>query len=411
MNLFTNIFKKTPNKRVERVELSGYSPVFTAWSGDAYSNDLYREAVDAIARNVAKLKGSHVITFADHSRAEGRCNINRLLQVEPNEFMTAYDFLYKLTTHYYLYNNAFAYIQRDRSGSVTALYPVRPTTADFLADTAGTLYVKFTLATGKSYILPYSDVIHLRRHYNNGDLLGDNNEAINPALELAHTQNEGIVNGIKSGVTLRGILHYTQILAPEVLAENKARFMKDYLTIENSGGVVATDQSAEYTPIESKPLVVDASQMKAAQEKIYNYLGISEEIVKSNYTDAQWAAFYESIVEPLALLMGLEFTRKLFSRREQAFGNSIIFESGRLQFISNENKISLLKEIMPMGLLTVNQALEVLNLPSVPDGDRRIQSLNYVDQAQATTYQLAQAGASKKEAATGAGSTGEEGEA
>ena len=325
--------------------------------------------------------------------------------------MTAYDFLYKLTTHYYLYNNAFAYIQRDRSGSVTALYPVRPTTADFLADTAGTLYVKFTLATGKSYILPYSDVIHLRRHYNNGDLLGDNNEAINPALELAHTQNEGIVNGIKSGVTLRGILHYTQILAPEVLAENKARFMKDYLTIENSGGVVATDQSAEYTPIESKPLVVDASQMKAAQEKIYNYLGISEEIVKSNYTDAQWAAFYESIVEPLALLMGLEFTRKLFSRREQAFGNSIIFESGRLQFISNENKISLLKEIMPMGLLTVNQALEVLNLPSVPDGDRRIQSLNYVDQAQATTYQLAQAGASKKEAATGAGSTGEEGEA
>lgn len=411
MNLFTSIFKKTPNKRVERVELSGYSPIFTAWSGDAYSNDIYREAVDAIARNVAKLKGSHVITFADHSRAEGRCNINRLLQVEPNEFMTAYDFLYKLTTHYYLYNNAFAYIQRDRSGSVTALYPVRPTTADFLADTAGTLYVKFTLATGKSYILPYSDVIHLRRHYNNGDLLGDNNEAINPALELAHTQNEGIVNGIKSGVTLRGILHYTQILAPEVLAENKAQFMKDYLTIENSGGVVATDQSAEYTPIESKPLVVDASQMKAAQDKIYNYLGISEEIVKSNYTDAQWAAFYESIVEPLALLMGLEFTRKLFSRREQAFGNSIIFESGRLQFISNENKISLLKEIMPMGLLTVNQALEVLNLPSVPDGDRRIQSLNYVDQAQATTYQLAQAGASKKEAATGAGSTGEEGEA
>lgn len=406
MNLFSNIFRKTANKRVERVELSGYSPIFTAWGGDAYANDIYREAVDSIARNVAKLKGSHVITFADHSRAEGRCNINRLLQVEPNEFMTAYDFLYKLTTHYYLYNNAFAYIKRDKSGNVAALYPVRPTTADFLADTAGTLYVKFTLATGKSYILPYSDVIHLRRHFNNGDLLGDNNEAINPALELAHTQNEGIVNGIKSGVTLRGILHYTQILAPEVLAENKAQFMKDYLTIENNGGVVATDQSAEYTPIESKPLTIDAAQIKAAQDKIYNYLGISEEIVKSNYNDVQWAAFYESVVEPLALLMGLEFTRKLFTRREQAYGNSIIFESGRLQFISNENKISLLKEIMPMGLLTVNQALEILNLPSVPDGERRIQSLNYVDQAHATTYQLAQAGAKKQEPGADPGEEG-----
>lgn len=406
MNLFSNIFRKTANKRVERVELSGYSPIFTAWGGDAYANDIYREAVDSIARNVAKLKGSHVITFADHSRAEGRCTINRLLQVEPNEFMTAYDFLYKLTTHYYLYNNAFAYIKRDKSGNVAALYPVRPTTAEFLADPTGTLFVKFTLATGKSYILPYSDVIHLRRHFNNGDLLGDNNEAINPALELAHTQNEGIVNGIKSGVTLRGILHYTQILAPEVLAENKAQFMKDYLTIENNGGVVATDQSAEYTPIESKPLTIDAAQIKAAQDKIYNYLGISEEIVKSNYNDVQWAAFYESVVEPLALLMGLEFTRKLFTRREQAYGNSIIFESGRLQFISNENKISLLKEIMPMGLLTVNQALEILNLPSVPDGERRIQSLNYVDQAHATTYQLAQAGANKQEPGADPGEEG-----
>ena len=46
---------------------------------------------------------------------------------------------------------------------------------------------------------------------------------------------------------------------------------------------------------------------------------------------------------------------------------------------------------MPMGLLTVNQALEILNLPSVPDGDRRIQSLNYVDADKAEEYQLARA--------------------
>lgn len=395
MNLFSNIFRKTANKRVERVELSGFTPTFTAWSGDAYANDIYREAVDAIARNAAKLKGSHVLTFSDHSRAEGRCTINRLLQVEPNEFMTAYDFLYKLTTHYYLYNNAFAYIKRDRKGQVVAIYPIRVTQADFMADPTGALYVKFTFVNGKSYLLPYADIIHLRRHYNSNDLLGDNNEAINPALELAHTQNEGIVNGIKTGVTLRGILHFTQIMAPEVLEENKARFMADYLTLENSGGVVATDQTAEYTPIESKPVIIDAAQMAETKSKIYNYLGISEPIVNSSYNDDQWAAFYESVLEPLALQMGLEFTRKMFSAREKAFGNSIIFESGRLQFISNQNKISLLKEIMPMGLLTVNQALEVLNLPSVPDGERRIQSLNYVDQAHAAEYQLQKAGAPK----------------
>lgn len=392
MNLFEKILKQPKPKRVDRVEFNGYNPTFTAWTGDAYANDTYREAVDAIARNTAKLKASHVLTFSDHSRAEGKCNINRLLQVAPNEFMNAYDMLYKLTTHYFLYNNAFAILNRDGSGSVRGIYPVRVSQADFLADPSGRLFVKFIFPNGKSYIINYNDVIHLRRHYNNNDLLGDNNEAIIPALEVAHTQNEGIVNGIKSGVSLRGILHFTQILSPEKLKQQKDDFMRDYLTLENSGGVVATDEKTSYTPIENKPVTIDATQIEATQRKIYNYLGVTEKIVNSSYTDEEWAAFYESTIEPLALQMGLEFTRKIFSERERAFGNSIIFESGRLQFISNQNKINLLKEIMPMGLLTVNQALEVLNLPSVPDGDRRIQSLNYVDQAHATEYQLAQAG-------------------
>ena len=56
--------------------------------------------------------------------------------------------------------------------------------------------------------------------------------------------------------------------------------------------------------------------------------------------------------------------------------------------MSNKTKVELIKELVPLGLLTVNQALEVLNLPSVPDGDRRLQTLNVVDAAMANDYQL-----------------------
>ena len=52
-----------------------------------------------------------------------------------------------------------------------------------------------------------------------------------------------------------------------------------------------------------------------------------------------------------------------------------------------------------MGLLTVNQALEILNLPSVADGDRRIQALNMIDQTQAAQYQAAQAAQLQAQAA------------
>lgn len=299
--------------------------------------------------------------------------------------------LYKLVTHYYLYNNAFAYIERDKNGQLCSVFPLDPVHAEFMSDSGGVIFTRFIFSGGKEVILPYSDIIHLRRNFNGNLLLGDPNDALSPALQLAHTQNEGIISAIKSGASLRGILKRTSLTNAAMLKEMQENFIKDYLDIANNGGVAALDSGSEYIPLDNKPYTVDEKQMQAVKNKIYNYLGISEAIVNSGYDENQWAAFYESTLEPLALQLSLEFTRKLFNDRERAFGNAIEFESGRLQFSSNATKVNMIREIMPMGLFTVNQALEILNLPSVPDGDRRIQSLNYVDADKAEEYQLARA--------------------
>ena len=177
-------------------------------------------------------------------------------------------------------------------------------------------------------------------------------------------------------------------MSPEKLKEEKSAFIKDYLQISNDGGIVALDQKAEYIPIENKPVILTADQTQEVKSKIYDYLGITENIVNSSYTEDEFAAFYESVIEPFAVSLGMEFTSKVFTDREQAFGNAIIFEAGRLQFTSNATKVNLIKEIMPLGLLTVNQALEILNLPSVEDGDKRLQTLNVIDSAQAAEYQM-----------------------
>ena len=360
---------------------------FSSFYGDAYANDVYREAVDAIARNAGKLKGSHVIQYADHDRAAGDSKINRLLQVRPNPYMSAYDFLYKLVTHLFLYNNSFAYLDRDDRGNLKAIYPVTATNVNILSDAANNLYCSFYLKSGKEVILPYGDLVHLRRYFNDDDVLGADNSAIMPGLELAQTQNEGIINGIKAGASIRGILSFTQIMSASKLKEEKEAFVADYLSMENGAGVVATDQKMSYTPIESKPVILNADQAKEVKSKIYDYLGITEPIVNSSYTEDQYSAFYESTLEPIATALSQEFTAKLFNDREQAYGNSILFESGRLQFTSNATKVQLIKELMPMGLLTINQALEILNLPSVTDGDKRLQALNMIDAAQAAQYQ------------------------
>lgn len=392
MGIFDKIFKKNSVATTHTISsLINEQGSFTTWSGDAYSNDIYRAGVDAIARNCGKLKGSHVINYEDHRTKEGNCRLNRLLQLQPNPYMNAYDFLYKMITRYYLYNNSFALLERDTRGDITSIYPITCSYVEFLSDGLNRLFCRFNLESGQQVILPYVDLIHLRRNFNSNGLLGDDNAALYPAIELAHTENEGIINAIKAGASIRGILHYTQIMAPELLKQEKEAFMQDYLAMNNDGGVVATDQKTEYTPIDSKPTLIDADQSQAIKDKIYNYLGISESIVNSSYDENTFSAFYESVIEPIAVALGMEFTRKIFNDREQAFGNAIVFDSGRLQFTSNATKVQLIKELMPMGLLTVNQALEILNLPSVKDGDKRLQKLDFIDQSIAADYQLKRA--------------------
>ena len=374
-------------QKVIRAKMIEATSSFSAFNGDAYSNDVFREAVDSVARNAGKLKGSHIIKYHDQERTSGDAHLNRLLQIRPNPLMSSYDFIYNIVTKLFLYNNSFSFIDRDDRGNVIGFYPIGAVHVDLVSDQAGRLFCCFSLKDGTKVHLPYSDIIHLRRFFRD-DILGADNSAIAPGLELAQTQNDGVIAGIKSGASIRGILKFTQLLSPEKLKKEKDAFVNDYLQIGNDGGVVAVDEKMTYEPIESKPVILDANQTKAVRDKIFAYVGTSEPIVSSNYTEDQFSAFYESTIEPIATALSQEMTAKVFTEREMSFGNEIIFESGRLQFTSNSTKVNLIAQLMPMGLLTVNQALEILNLPSVVDGDRRLQALNMIDADQANEYQL-----------------------
>ena len=393
LGFLSRIFKAKPiPEQMARIDvMNGNQAIFTPFSGNAYESDIFRSAVDAIARNASKLKPCHVVDI-NGVRKVGSSDLNRILQVRPNPYMTAYDLIYKLVTHYYLYNNAFAYLQKNDKGNLTGIYPLSPQQMEYLTDATGQLYCKFIFSEGKQLILRFDEVFTIRRFFNSNDLLGDNNSAIFPALDLAHTQSKGLESVIKSSATIRGILKYTQVLSPEKLKQEKDAFIADYLNISNSGGVAVIDSKAEYIPLNTNihTSIIDDKQLQAIKMKIYEYLGISEGIVNSTYSENDWSAFYESVIEPLALQFSLELTDKIFTTREQAFGNSIILTSNRLQFANNQTKINILRELLPMGLFTLDDGREILSLPPIggEEGKRRLQSLNYVDQKKANQYQV-----------------------
>jgi len=123
MGLFNRIFKflREPVE-THRIEVMAGGSTFTPFNGSAYESDIYRSAVDAIARNASKLKGKHII-YSKYSniREQGDQRLNRILNVRPNPYMTAYDLIYKLVTHYFLHNNAYAFLQKDDRGNLISI--------------------------------------------------------------------------------------------------------------------------------------------------------------------------------------------------------------------------------------------------------------------------------------------------
>ncbi len=371
--LFGSLFSRRTGLTQVKV-MAGYTPIFTPWGERPYEADVVRAAVDAIARNAAKLKAKHIRRANGEVIHVKNSDIERVLSLRPNPKMSAYDLLYKLVTTLMMDNNAWVYPVWE-SGRLVAMYPVNCVSAELLEDSAGTLYVKFYFTEGGAVVLPYSDVIHLRRHYYNNDLLGSPNQPINSTLSAIHTTNEGLAQAVKTSASLRGILKFQGMLKESDIEAQRERFVKEYLTVSNSGGIAALDAKAEYIPLNTEPKMVNAAQMKELRDAVFRYFGVNENIVMGNYTEDQWNAFYESTIEPLAVQMSLEFTSKLFTDREIGRGNEIVFEANRLQYASVSTKLQLV-QLVDRGIMTPNQLAEVFNLPPVPGGDVPIRRLD-----------------------------------
>src|SRR6185437_15675054 len=115
--------------------------------------------------------------------------------------------------------------------------------------------------------------------------------------------------------------------------------------------------------------------------------GSNKKIVQSNFSEEEWAAYYESMIESFAVQCGLEFTIKTFSDRAQGHGNEIMFEANRLQYASNATKIKIIETLVDRGLMNKNEGREIFNMGPIPDGDKYIVSLNYVQADKANEYQ------------------------
>lgn len=370
-SLFSRIFGTDKNSEIPQTAtevkvLDDQKATFTPYKGDFHDDIDIRACVDAIARNGAKMHPRHIRNF-DGKMENLKSNLYKLLSKQPNEIQDAYKFYYQVITNLELYNDSFVYIQRDNDLNVTGLYPL-----DFsegkLYEFEGKLWIKFRFGRSKERFVPYDSCIHLTRFVGKDGLFGGNTIPIVKTLSIKHIIDEGIVNAIKTTQRIKGIVKTTKaLLKPEDVKKMRDQFVNDFIKGGDRIGIGGLDATTDFTPVKIEPTTASDNQVKIFDDKILAYFGVNENIIQSKYSEDEWNAFYESVLEPIGLQMSLEFTNKLFTPTQKNFGNEIIFESNRLQYASNKTKIELLSKAT--NIMTMNELREIFNLAPREDGD------------------------------------------
>lgn len=362
MGLFDFLFKKKgPTGTYQDFKLlTGYSPHFSRFGGGVYESELVRAAIGVRATHISKLRVE--------TQGSARRSLQVKLQHGPNQFQTWSQFLYRLSTILDVHNTAFMVPIWDEYGEVSGIYAPLPDRVK-IVQYGGTPFLRYEFAWGEHAAVELNLCGIMTKYQYDSDFFGSNNNALLPTMDLINIQNQGIQEGVKSAATYRFMAQLANFSNSEDLAKERKRFTQENLSKDAEGGglLLFPNTYKDIKQIDVKPWVIDAEQMKAIKDNVYQYFNVNEDVLQNKAYGDSWNAFYEGAIEPFAVQFSEVLTKMLFTFREQSQGNMVTATANRIQYMSNADKLQVTNGFADRGMATIDELREIWNLPPLPD--------------------------------------------
>lgn len=406
---------------------SGYKVDKDGWvypSENIYESESILNPIDRIATEVSKAKVRSIVEKDNQIKIQDD-DISRLFAFHPNPLQTTSDFLNCLVWMRAKYNNVFVYPQfawvTDKLGQkhkkFEAFWILKPIEFEVGTDESGNVWeIKFILTTGEEYILPYADIIHLKWRRGTNLFKGGGNDFgfpemgdITKSVNAMNATVEGLPKAIASALQVKGVYNIKSLLERSRMEEQRKNFEAHIL--DSQMGMVVTDLGGDFTPVNMQSPVIAEGLVKFMKSGITQRFGVSEAILDGDYTADQYDAFFKMCVAPFMNDFEQEMSEKCFTKREKEIGHKIRGYFNTLRYMSVAQKQEMAKIAFNTALMDINGVLDMFGLDPIASGERRLQSLNYVNAQTVDQYQADRIGSDMTEEPTDttAMSTGEGG--
>nr|DAT88675.1 MAG TPA: portal protein [Caudoviricetes sp.] len=381
-----NIFKR--NKHKEERALTYYSDALNFNNYSSFSANyamrlsaVYR-AVELISDSVAMLpiyvqfedKDGFKTRYTEHSA-------NRLLNNQPNELMTRYQFIKLMMIDVMLRGNGFAYIRRDDIGNCIELVYLRPDTVTIDYNEL-TRELKYRCNTITGIVEP-CNMIHLLK-YSNDSIHGISilQNAKNTLSLTADTEKQAS-NFFKSGCALSGILKVQGQLSDTQKQQIKSSWNSAYNG--EASGLAVIQGNMDYQSIS-----VNAADSQLLESRLFNVSDIARffsispvllgDLSKSSYSTLEQSQlqFLSQTLQPYIVMIEQEFSRKIF--RPSELNLSVNIDEKALIMTDKAALASYYVQMLQNGLMTSNEIRKELGLSSIEGGDKTVMQAQYLQQ-------------------------------
>lgn len=401
MSWIDKILHRPPKKRIFAPSMNGFTPIFSQYGTDIYASDVVQQAINCIVDEMKKLTPTHIRMKGGDPVPILNSTVASVL-TNPNPLMTTSEFIEKITWLLMLNYNAFilptyrSWIDPATGNErryYEALYPLKPTQVDFIEDASGRLYCHLFFANQYDTTVPYDSLIHLRKNfsvneYMGGDEMGQpNQEYLKDTIKLNNDLLKGVAKAMNASYAVNGVVKYNTMLDD---GKTEAALLELERKLQNNeSGFLPLDIKADFTPLEHTSTLVDEATLKFIDEKILRTWGVPLAILTGDFTKIQYAAFYQKTLEPLIIMYGQAFTKKVFTKRELGWGNKVEFYPSELVFMSVNQVLHMVQLLSNTGALFENEKRAAFGLRPLPElAGKRYMSLNFVDANIANAYQL-----------------------
>ena len=373
MGLFDKIFRPKDAKESERMlnsaytlfrELNGYRPAFTDWKGQIYESELVRAAIDARARHISKLNVE--------MKGTALPSLQSKMRQGPNQWHTWSQFLYRVSTILDVHNTAFVVPVFDVSMVITGYYPVLPQRCE-VVEYKGEPWLRYKFQSGDVAAVEMRKCAILTKFQYKDDFFGENNDSLDDTMKLIDIQNQGIEEAVKNSASYRFLAQVNNFTKADDLKNERVRFSSENLTKDaEAGGLLLFPNTYQnIQQIKNSPYTVDADQMKLIDDNVDKYFGVNDKILKNEAKGDELDAFFNGAIEPFAIQFSEAMTKAMFSERERAQGSFLIANANRLQYMTTSEKVSMAQQMLDRGVMSINEARELFNYPTVEGGDIR----------------------------------------